>query len=128
MSLMFISVVSRNIFKLLDFWQHRWNNSSQFDTACQNKGYKFDQMNIERFHNELAMRLGYECIVKDRRIQISVEESEDPVVSLKVQGCKDIRFKASDDFEYVSEKNQKEIKEIVDAVHQAYVKSTSVFF
>ena len=31
-------------------------------------------MNIERFHNELALRLGYERIVKDKRILISVEE------------------------------------------------------
>ena len=30
------------------------------------------------------MRLGYERIVNDKRIQIYVEESEDPVVMLKV--------------------------------------------
>lgn len=30
-------------------------------------------MNIERFHNEIAMRLGYERIVKDKRISISVK-------------------------------------------------------
>ena len=85
-------------------------------------------MNIERFHNELAMRLGYERIVNDKRILISVEESDDPVVTLKVQGGEDIRFKASDDSESLVQVNQKEIKDIVDAVHQAYVKSTSVFF
>jgi len=46
-------------------------------------------MNIERFHNELAMRLGYERIVKDKRILISVEESEEPLVTLKImQGYK----------------------------------------
>ena len=36
-------------------------------------------MNIERFHNQLAMRLGYERIVKDNRISISVEESDGPL-------------------------------------------------
>ena len=81
-------------------------------------------MNIERFHNELAMRLGYERIVKDKRILISVEESDAPVVTLKVQGCEDIRFKASDDTLKVVLENQKEIMEIVDAAHQAFQKST----
>jgi hypothetical protein len=23
--------------KIIDFWQHRWNESSQFDTACLNR-------------------------------------------------------------------------------------------
>lgn len=35
-------------------------------------------MNIERFHNELAMRLGYERFVKDKRILISIEDSYAP--------------------------------------------------
>lgn len=78
-------------------------------------------MNKEKFHNELAMRLGYERIVKDKRILISVEESDDPVVTLKVQGYEDIRFKASEDAESVVSENNKEIKEIVVAAHQAYV-------
>ena len=77
-------------------------------------------MNIERFHNELAMRLGYERIVKDKRILITVEEFDDPVVTLKVQGCEDIRFRASDDTEKVVQENQNEIKEIMDTVHQTY--------
>lgn len=62
-------------------------------------------MNIERFHNELAMRVGYERIVNDKR----VEESNNPVLTLKVQGSEDIRFKALDDTECVSYGNQKEI-------------------
>lgn len=34
---MFISVALRNIFKNNKvFWQHRWDDSSQFNTACQN--------------------------------------------------------------------------------------------
>lgn len=40
--------------------------------------------NKEKFHNELAMRLGYERIVKDKKIQISLEESDDPWVTLKI--------------------------------------------
>ena len=68
-------------------------------------------MNIERFHNELAMRLGYERIVNDKRIQISVEESDDPVVTLKVQGHDDIRFKASNVKLDVLSEDQNKIKD-----------------
>ena len=89
-------------------------------------------MNIEKFHNELAMRLGYERLVKDKRILISVEDSDDPWVTLKVQGHDDIRFKASDsadDVEMASiPEMQNEIKTIIDAAHQAYLKSASNLF
>ena len=89
-------------------------------------------MNIEKFHNELAMRLGYERIVKDKRILISVEDSDDPLVTLKVQGHDDIRFNASDsadDLEMVSiPEMQNEIRTIIDAAHQAYIKSVSDTF
>ena len=67
------------------------------------------------------MRLGYELIVNDKRILISVEESDDPVVTLKVLGCDDIRFKASDDTKNIELENQNEVRDIVDAVHQAYI-------
>ena len=89
-------------------------------------------MNIERFHNELAMRLGYERIVKDKRILISVEESDDPWVMLKIDGSEDLRFKASEELEDVdSLKNHEmrdEIKRISDAVYQAYIESTRELF
>ena len=84
-------------------------------------------MNIERFHNELAMQLGYERIVKDKRILVSVDETDDPWVTLKVQGHDDIRFKASDNADDVElafiPGIQNEIRTIMDAVHQAYLKS-----
>ena len=89
-------------------------------------------MNIERFHNELAMQLGYERIVNNKRILISVEDSDFPCVTLKVQGHDDIRFKASDNAEDVKlafiPGMQNEIRIIVDAVHQAYIRSTSDSF
>lgn len=85
-------------------------------------------MNIERFHNELAMRLGYERIVNDKRLQISVEESDVPVVTLKVQGCEDIRYKASDDTQNIAINNRNEIKVIVDAAHQTYLMANKTLF
>lgn len=85
-------------------------------------------MNREKFHNELAMRLGYECIVKDKRIMISVEDSDDPWVTLTLDENDDIRFKASEKFvEVKSLMNHEmldEIKRISDAVHHAYMEST----
>lgn len=87
----------------------------------------FDQ---DRFHNELAMRLGYERIVNDKRVMISVEDSDDPWVTLKIDGSDDIRFKASEelkDVESIPEMHD-EIKQIGNAVHDAYLKSTSKSF
>lgn len=53
-------------------------------------------MNIERFHSELAMRLGYERIVKDKRISISVKESDEPSIILTLQSGEVITIKPSD--------------------------------
>ena len=79
--------------------------------------------NKERFHNELAMQLVYERIVKDKRILISVDGA--PWVTLKVQGHEDIRFKASGNCETIDSTAwtgmNDEIRKISDAVHQAYI-------
>ena len=81
--------------------------------------------NKERFHNELAMRLGYERIVKDKRMLISVEDSDDPWVTLKVQGHDDIRFNAAVNADEIAISSlpemQTEIRYILDAAHQAYL-------
>ena len=86
-------------------------------------------MNKERFHNALALSLGYQRIVNDKRITIEVDEAEEPWVTLKIQGHPDVvRFKASDDANEVELNNipamQEEIKTIIDAVHQAYTQAT----
>ena len=84
----------------------------------------------ERFHNALALSLGYERIVKDRRITIEVEDSDDPWVTLKLQGYSDVvRFRASikEDTalsERISDIHY-EINIIADAAHQAYIKATT---
>lgn len=89
--------------------------------------------NKERFHNALALSLGYERIVKDKRITIDVDDSNAPCVTLKFQGCPEVvRFKASDEADAVETDVEagmlKEIKVIVDAVHQAYEESCSSRF
>ena len=86
----------------------------------------------ERFHNALAISLGYERIVKDKRISIEVDDSDNPWVTLRFQGCPEmIRIKASDDNDEIELKNipvgQEEIRLIMDAVHQAYIDANRLF-
>lgn len=85
-------------------------------------------MNKERFHNALALSLGYERIVKDKRITIEVDDSDDPWVTLKFQGRPEvIRIKASSEADAALAADasglRDDIKVIADAVHQAYVES-----
>lgn len=87
----------------------------------------------ERFHNALALSLGYERIVKDKLISIEVDDSDDPWVTLKILGYPEVvRFKASGEPDAAETKAVPEINNeimcIVDAVHQAYVKATSYLF
>ena len=84
----------------------------------------------ERFHNALALSLGYERIVKDKRITIQVDDSDDPWVTLKFHGHPEVvRFKASGEADSDLVENnpalQDEINIIADAVHQAYIQATT---
>lgn len=88
--------------------------------------------NKERFHNALALSLGYERIVKDKRITIEVDENDDPWVTLKIQGHPDVvRFKASGDANGVELNNisvmQNKMRLIYDVAHQAYIEARKPF-
>ena len=87
----------------------------------------------ERFHNALALSLGYERLVNDKLISIEVDDSDDPWVTLKFQSCPEVvRFKASGEADEVGTRMEPEIqskiKVIFDAVHQAYIDSTRESF
>ena len=87
----------------------------------------------ERFHNALALSLGYERIVNDKRISIEVDDSDDPWVTLKFQGCHEVvRFKASGEVDAaeikVVPKMDNEIRFIVDSANQAYIQATTIPF
>ena len=89
--------------------------------------------NKERFHNALALSLGYERIVKDKRITINVDDSDDPWVTLKFQGRPEvIRIKASDEADAAlaaeTPELRDDIKDVADAVHQAYIQATTCPF
>ena len=87
----------------------------------------------ERFHNALALSLGYERIVKDKRITIQVDDSDDPWVTLKFQGRPEvIRIRASGEADAAGVAAASElgddIKVIADAVHQAFIEANSSRF
>lgn len=84
-------------------------------------------MNIDRFHNQLALSIGYK-LINDKRFTLEVEDSDDPWVTLKVLGHDDIRFKASVNPEDNDYEKREEIKEIVAAVHQAYFSASKSRF
>ena len=94
-------------------------------------------MNKDKFHNQLALNLGYQRIVNNKRITISIDDKQYPddvMISLCVDGVPSpICYKASEglsqnDMDCLDNGVYEEIKIIIDAVHQAYLKSTNDSF
>ena len=94
-------------------------------------------MNKERFHNQLALNLGYQRIVNDKRLSISIDDKlypDDALISINVDGLSaPICYMASEglsqnDMDSLDENGYDDIKVIVDAVHQAYIDSTRELF
>ena len=90
-------------------------------------------MNKERFHNQLALNLGYQRIVKDKHINISIDDKlypDDVMVSISIDGfSKPICYNASEGLsqrcmDCLDDYGYDDIKIIIDAVHQAYIDST----
>lgn len=93
--------------------------------------------NKDRFHNQLALNLGYQRIVNDKRINISIDDkqkSDDVMVSISINGFSSpICYKASEglgqnDIDSLDENGYDDIKVIVDAVHQAYIQAITTPF
>ena len=89
-------------------------------------------MNKDRFHNQLALNLGYHRIINDKRINIIVDDKlypDDVVVSIDVDGFSSpMCYKASEglnqnDMDSLVENGYEDIMIIVEAVHQAYIQS-----
>lgn len=90
-------------------------------------------MNKERFHNQLALNLGYKRIFNDKHIKISIDDrqkSDDVMISIHADGFSaPICYMASEglgqnDMDSLDENGYDDIKIIVDAVHQAYIQAT----
>lgn len=93
-------------------------------------------MNKERFHNQLALNLGYQRIVNDKRINISIDDkqyADDVMISISIDGfSKPICYKASEglsqnEMDCLDEDGYEDIKEIIDAVHQAFIAAERAF-
>ena len=93
--------------------------------------------NKDRFHNQLALNLGYQRIVNDKRINISIDDKQYPddvMVSISIDGfSKPICYKASEglnqnDIDCINENGYDDIEIIVDAVHQAYIQAITKSF
>ncbi len=94
-------------------------------------------MNKERFHNQLALNLGYQRIVNDKHINICIDDkqySDDVIVFISIDGMsKPICYKASEglsqnDLDCFDDNGYDDIKLIIDAVHQAYIEARNSLF
>ena len=90
--------------------------------------------NKDKFHNRLALNLGYQRIVNDKRTNISIYDKQYPddvMISISIDGfSKSICYKASEglsqnDMDSLDENRYDDIKIITDAVHQAYIQATT---
>ena len=88
----------------------------------------------DKFHNQLALNLGYLRIVNNKRISISIDDKQCPddvLISIHIAGfSKPICYKASEglnqnDLDCIDEKGYEDIKIIANAVHQAYIQATT---
>ena len=93
-------------------------------------------MDKERFHNQLALNLGYQRIVNDKHINIRIDDKQYPddvMVFISIDGLSRlICYKASErlsqnDMDCLDENGYEDMKIIVDAVHQAYIQATKQF-
>lgn len=93
--------------------------------------------NKDKFHNQLALNLGYQRIVNDKRINISIDDKQfldDVMISIGFDGySRPICYKASEglsqnDQDCLDENCCDDIKQIIDAVHQAYIQAASSRF
>ena len=94
-------------------------------------------MNKDRFHNQLALNLGYQRIINDKRINISIDDKQYPddvMISISVDGfSKPICYNASEglsqnDMDCLEEGDSEDIKIIVETVHKSYIQATTSMF
>ena len=93
--------------------------------------------NKDKFHNQLALHLGYGLILNDKRCHIKIDDnSEPPIVTIEVvDSSAKIEFIASDEISEVLDKMKHdeqmkalgmddEINTIINVAHSAYIEST----
>ena len=71
------------------------------------------------------MRLGYQRILKKT---ITFQESDDPMITLKVPGYDEMSFKVSEGSEAMDTQMLPEVREIIDIAHQVYIDTINCRF
>ncbi len=85
----------------------------------------------ERFHNQLALNLGYKRIIKDKRYDISVEYQEYDIPIVHIKGPDNIRleYNPSEEIDIINTSEiDSETMEIIGAIHQAYIQAITKRF
>lgn len=94
-------------------------------------------MNKDRFHNALALLLGYKRIINGDVVRFSIDDKinpDDPKITIKnSRNQKTISFKASetacvDSMMDSSKEVKAEVVLIVDSVHKAFIQATTDTF
>lgn len=82
--------------------------------------------NIERFHNLLALNLGYKRILnKSYDIKVKCDEQDIPVLYIKGSDGQTMSYNLAEGYESIrSSVKLEDIREIIDAAHQAYIECT----
>lgn len=89
-------------------------------------------MDKDKFHNQIALHLGYNRIVKDKRFNIKIDDADVPKVMIEVVGSPvKIDFWASETADEVMNNPkikalgmEDDINTIINAIHTAYIEST----
>lgn len=84
----------------------------------------------DRFHNQLALNLGYERILdKGYDIKVEYDCQDDPVVLIRGIDGQHIEYHVSEDnVQTCSPEIPNVVKRIIEASHQAYIESTRELF
>lgn len=99
-------------------------------------------MNKDRFHNQIALSLGYVRIVNDKRINIRIDDKsnpDDPLIKIDaLTGKLEISYNASQNqkevlsqmqpgqiMKMIYEDFENEILEIIDVTHRSYIQATT---
>ena len=90
--------------------------------------------NKDKFHNQLALNLGYQRIINDKCINISIDDKKYPdnvMISISIEGfSKPICYRASEglsqnDMDCLDENIYDDIMIIVEVVIKAYIQATT---
>lgn len=90
--------------------------------------------NKDKFHNQLALNLGYQRIINDKCINISIDDKKYPdnvMISISIEGfSKPICYRASEglsqnDMDCLDENIYDDIMIIVEVVSKAYIQATT---